>query len=120
MLRSCLVAPLRPASRHSRSSSAPHPRAQALEKGNAVVKVENDHAAVAKEIENKAVAVDLAVWLVQAQTQPALYENYASPQAACLKVVFDRVSGMCRKGDAAWRAIRQAVAGRCTAMQAAN
>jgi len=57
-----------------------------------VSRLEGDHAAVVAEVENKVVAVDLSVWLVQAQTQPALVENFSSPQAAVLKVVFDRVS----------------------------
>ena len=75
------------------------PHLQALEKGDAVTKIDGSQLEVAAEVEGKVVAVDLAVWLVQATTQPALYENYASPQAACLKVVFDRVSG---RGTLCW------------------
>lgn len=44
------------------------------------------------QVENKVVAVDLSAWLMQAQMQPALLENYDSPYARAVKVVFDRVS----------------------------
>lgn len=65
---------------------------QALEKADAVTNIEGSQADVAAEVEGKVIAVDLSVWLVQATTQTALYEAYGSPHAACLKIVFDRVS----------------------------
>jgi hypothetical protein len=69
---------------------------KALDKGG-VVSVLNgghptDHAEIIQELENKVIAVDLSAWLMQAQGQMALVEHFASPQARCLKVVFDRVS----------------------------
>lgn len=68
---------------------------RSLEKGGAVSRLDgaqpDQHEQLAAEVEGKVVAVDLSAWIMQAQTQPALLENYASPHARALKVVFDRV-----------------------------
>jgi hypothetical protein len=66
-----------------------------LEKGGAVELLDGgdaaQHCEILDELEGAAVAVDLSAWLVQAQTQPALAQNYDSDFACALKVVFDRV-----------------------------
>lgn len=68
---------------------------RALERGGAVEALEGadpqQHAEILRELEGSVVAVDLSMWLMQAQTQPQLAQALASDYACCLKVVFDRV-----------------------------
>ncbi|KIZ05294.1 putative Flap endonuclease GEN [Monoraphidium neglectum] len=73
-----------------------------LEKGGAVELLDGgdaaQHCEILDELEGAAVAVDLSAWLVQAQTQPALAQNYDSDFACALKVVFDRTIHWLRHG----------------------
>lgn len=72
---------------------------RSLEHGGAVWRLDGStpaqHEALTAELEGKVLAVDLSVWIMQAQTQPALLENYHSPHARALKIVFDRVGVRC-------------------------
>ena len=44
------------------------------------------------QIDGKAIAVDITIWMCEAMTQPALKEVFDSDTACVLKVCFDRVS----------------------------
>lgn len=51
----------------------------------------SDHAAIVQAVDGAAVAVDLAVWCVQADQQQALLPHF-SREERCMKVAFERVS----------------------------
>jgi len=56
------------------------------------------HARLMAEVQGTAVAVDLSPWIVQAATQPALQEHYATPTARALHVVLWRTAHWLRHG----------------------
>ena len=53
---------------------------------------EGTHAHVMEEVENKAIALDLSAWIVQATCQPNLAEVFSDPACQALIVSFNRVS----------------------------
>jgi hypothetical protein len=56
------------------------------------------HARLLGEVQGSAVAVDLSTWIMQAATQPALQEHYATPTARALSVVLSRTVHWLRHG----------------------
>ena len=53
---------------------------------------EGTHAHVMEEVQNKAIALDLSAWIVQATCQPNLAEVFSGPACQALVVSFNRVS----------------------------
>lgn len=77
------------------------------------------HDRIVEAVENKVVAVDLSAWLMQAQTQPALLEQFDSDYARACKVVFERVRCCCAVGG--WYSLLAlGVAGSCACVWAQN
>jgi transcription elongation factor Elf1 len=56
------------------------------------------HAELLGEVQGTAVAVDLSTWIMQALSQPALQEHYATPAARALSVVLWRTTHWLRHG----------------------
>jgi flap endonuclease GEN len=57
----------------------------------------SDHAALVAEVEGKVIAVDLAMWIMQARESGALSEHF-SPEEAAAKVAFERSLQWLRHG----------------------
>ena len=53
---------------------------------------EGTHTAVVREVQARAVAVDLSAWVVQAICQPDLAQAFNDPDSQALSVSFNRVS----------------------------
>lgn len=67
---------------------------QTLRQGGAMFDLsgKENEAEIAKAVDGLAIAVDVTIWVLQANLQPSLAEVFTNTTSRALKICFDRVS----------------------------